>query len=143
MKKVLAQLARNTGYSARVNHKLSSTTGAINKPEQSDFERVNVCVDDSNNLVIDISISCDHIYNSAANNGHLNGKMQTNDYLQVRVRVKIRKYSTDYAVVGTAFAPVIVSVAGQIHTGFHCRLWVLADKQTRNYYALYQHGGGD
>ena len=43
----------------------------------------------------------------------------------------------DYAAaVGTAFAPEIVSVAGQIHPEF-LRLWVVsADKQTRKYYAL-------
>ena len=29
-----------------------------------------------------------------------------------------------------------MSVAGQIHPKFFCLLWVLADKQTRNYYAL-------
>ena len=126
VKDVLSQLVRNTVFSVRVNDKLSTKAAASIK--QGDIELVNVWLDGSNNLVIDISISCDHISNSAANNGHLNGKMQTNDYLQVRACVKIRKYSTEFAVVGTAFAPAIVSVAGQIHTEFHCLLWVLADK---------------
>jgi len=62
--------------------------------------------------------------------------MRTNDYLQERAGVKNRKYSADYAVVGTAFAPAIGSVAGQIHPEFFGLLWVLADKQTRHYYAL-------
>ena len=50
--------------------------------------------------------------------------------------VKNRRYKDDYAAVGVAFEPAIVSVAGQIHAKFFCLLWVLADKQTRNYYAL-------
>ena len=58
------------------------------------------------------------------------------DYLQAHVGVKARRYKEDYAAVGTAFAPAIVSVAGQIHPEFLRILWVLADKQTRNYYAL-------
>jgi len=45
-------------------------------------------------------------------------------------------YKEDYAAVGMAFAPAIVSVAGQIHPEFHRLLWFLADKQTRNCYAL-------
>jgi len=44
--------------------------------------------------------------------------------------------STKRICVGTAFATAIVSVAGQIHPEFLDPLWVLADKQTRNYYAL-------
>jgi len=62
--------------------------------------------------------------------------MQTNDYLQERAWVKLRNYGADYAVVGTAFAPALVSVAGQICAEFLCLLWVLDDKQTHNYYAL-------
>jgi len=65
-----------------------------------------------------------------------NGKMHTNDYLQVRAGAKNRKYKVDYAAVGTTFAPAIVSVAGHIHPEFLRLQWVLADKQTRNYYAL-------
>jgi len=93
-------------------------------------------LDGYNNLVIDVSICCDHIGNSTVNNGHLNGKMHTNDYLQARVGVKNKRYKDDYAAVGTAFAGAIVSAAGQIHSEFLRLLWVLADKQTRNYYAL-------
>jgi len=51
----------------------------------------------------------------------------------------IRRYRADHAAVGTEiaeFAHAIVSVAGQIHPEFLRLLWVLADKQTRNYYAL-------
>jgi len=64
--------------------------------------------------------------------------MHTNDYLQARAGVKKDRYKEDYAAVGTAFAPAIVSVAGQIHPGpeFLRLPWVLADKQTRNYYVL-------
>jgi len=58
--------------------------------------------------------------------------MHTDDYLQARAEVKNRRYKEDCAAVGTAFAVVIVSVAGQIHTKFLRLLWVLADKQTRN-----------
>jgi len=118
----------------RVNHKVLTTVAASNK--EGDVELLKVGLDDSNNLVIDVSIWCDHIGNSAANNRHLNTKIQTNDYLQAHAGVKIRKYSVDYAVVGTAVASAIVSVAGQIHPEFLRLLWVLVDKQTHNYYAL-------
>jgi len=131
---VLAQLARNTGYSVCVNHKLSTTAAASNK--QGDVELLNFGLDGSNNLVIDVSICCDHIGNSTVNNGHLNGKMQTNDSLPERAGVQNRRNKDNYAVVGTAFAPAIASMAGQIYPEFLCLLWILADKQTRHYYAL-------
>ena len=130
---VLAQLARNTGYSVRVNLKVSTTAAASNK--QGDVKFVNFGLVGSNNVVIDVSICCDHIGNRIINNGHLNGKMHTNDYLQARAGAKNRKYKEDYAAVGTTFAPAIVSVPGQIHPEFLRLLWVLADKQTHNYYA--------
>ena len=131
---VLARLARNTGYSVRVNHKVSTTAAASNK--QGDVELVNFGLEGSNNLVIDVSICCDHIGNSTVNNRHLNGKMHTNDYLQARAGVKNKRYKDDYTAVDTAFAPAIVSVNGEIHPEFLRLLWVLADKQTCNYYAL-------
>jgi len=87
-------------------------------------------------LVIDFWICCDHIGNSTVNNGHLNGKMHTNDHLHARAGAKNSKYKEDYAAVGTVFAPAIVSVAGQICPEFLRLLWVLADNQTHNYYAL-------
>jgi len=62
--------------------------------------------------------------------------MHTSDYLQARAGAKNSRYKGDYAAVGTAFAPAIVSVAGQIHPEFLRLLWILADKQTLNYYAL-------
>ena len=122
------------GYSIRVNNKVSTTAAASNK--QGDVELVNFGLVGSNNLVIDVSICCDHIGNSTVNNGHLNGKMDTNDYLQARAGAKNGKYKEDYAAVGTTFALAIVSVAGQIHPEFLRLLWVLAGKQTHNYYAL-------
>jgi len=131
---VLAQLSRNTGYSVCVNHKVSTTAAASNK--QDDVELMNFALDGSSNLVFDVSIRCDHIGNSTVNNGHLSSKMQTNDCLQECARDKIRRYRAEYAAVGTAFAPAIVSVAGQIHPEFLRLLLVLADKQRRNYYAL-------
>jgi len=131
---VLAQLACNTGYSVRVNHKVSTTAAANNK--QGDVELVNFDLDGYNNLVIDVLICCDLIGNSTVNNGHLNSKMHTNDYLQARVGVNNRRHKGDYAAFGTAFAAAIVSVAGQIHPKFLRHLWVLADKQTQNYYAF-------
>ena len=79
-------------------------------------------LDGSNSLVIDVSIYCDHIGNSTVNNGHLDGKMQTNDHLQERAWVKNIRYKDDYAGVGTAFTLVMVSVAGEIHPEF-LRLW--------------------
>jgi len=118
----------------RVNHKVSTTAAASNK--QGDDELVNFGLDGSKNLVIDVSICCDHIRNSTVNNGHLNGKMHTIDYLQARAGMKNNRYKNDYAAVGTAFAPAIVSVAGQIHPEFLRLLWVLADKQTHIYCAL-------
>jgi len=113
---------------------VSTAAPASNK--HSDVELVNFGLVGSNNLVIDVSVCCDHIGNSTVINGHLNSKMYTNDYLQARAGAKDRKCKEDYAAVGTAFAPAIVSVAGQIHAEFLRLLWVLADKQTRNYYAL-------
>ena len=62
--------------------------------------------------------------------------MHSHDYLQARATIENNRYKVDYAAVGTAFAPAIVSVAGQIHPEFLRLLWVLADKQTRNYCAL-------
>jgi len=56
--------------------------------------------------------------NSTINNGHLNGKMRTNDYRQTRATIENNQYKADYAAVGTAFAPAIMSVAGQIHPEF-------------------------
>jgi len=56
---VLAQLARNTGYSVRINHKVSTMAAASSK--QGDVELVNFGLDGSNTLVIDFSICCDHI----------------------------------------------------------------------------------
>ena len=66
--------------------------------------------------------------NSTVNIGHLNGKMQTNDFLQERAGAKNTRYRDDYTAVGKAFAPAIVSVAGQICPEFLHLLWVLADK---------------
>ena len=43
--------------------------------------------------------------NSTINNGHLNGKMRTNDYRQTRATIENNQYKADYAAVGTAFAP--------------------------------------
>ena len=93
---VLAQLARNTGYSVRVDHKVLA---ASNK--QGDVELWNFGLDGSNNLVIDVSICCHHIGNSKVNNGYLNGKIQINDHLKERAGVKNWKYRADHAVVGT------------------------------------------
>jgi len=83
---VLAQLARNAGYSVHVNHKGSMMVAANNK--QVDVELLNFSLDAYKTLVIDVSICCDHIGNSTINNGQLNGKMQTNHYLQERAGVK-------------------------------------------------------
>jgi len=99
---VLAQLARNTGYSVRVNHKAPTAAAASNK--QGDVELVNFGLVGSHNLVIDVLICCDYIGNSTVNNGHLSCKMHTNDYLQARAGTKNRKYKEDYAAVGKAFA---------------------------------------
>jgi len=131
---VLAQLNRNTGYSVRVNHKVSTTAAASNK--QGDVELVNIGLDGYNSLVIDVLTCRNHVGNSTINNGHLNGKMHTNDYIQARATIKNNQYKADYAAVGTAFAFTIVSVPGQIHPEFLRLPWVLADKHTRNYYAL-------
>jgi len=131
---VLAQLAHNTCYSVHVHHKVKTTAAASNK--QGDVKLVNFGLDGSNNLVINVSISCDHIGNSTVNNGYINGKMHTNAWLQARAGDQNRNYKEDYAAVGVASEPAIVSVAGQIHPEFLCFQWGLTDKQTRNYYAL-------
>ena len=97
---------------------------------------MNIGLDGSNKVGIDVSSCDDHINTSTVNNGHLNCTMQTNDYLQERAGVNIMKYRTDYAVVGMVFSPAIVSVTGQIHPEFLHLLRVLADKQRHKYYAL-------
>jgi len=51
---VLAQLARSTDYSVRVNHKVSTTAAASNK--KGNVELVNFGFDGYNSLVIDVSI---------------------------------------------------------------------------------------
>ena len=56
---VLAQLAHNTGYSVRVNYKVSTTAAASNK--QGDVELVTFGRNGYNSLVIDVSICCDHV----------------------------------------------------------------------------------
>jgi len=50
----LTQLDRLTGYSVYVNHRASTTAVARNK--QGDVDLVNFGLDDSNNLVVDVSI---------------------------------------------------------------------------------------
>ena len=70
----------------RVKNKVSTTAAASNK--QGAVELVNFGLDGCNNLVIDVSFCCDHIGNSSVNNGHLNGKMHTNNYLQARTWAK-------------------------------------------------------
>jgi len=55
--------SRNTGYSVRVNPKVSTTAAASNK--QGDVELANFGRVGSNNLVIDVLICCDHIGNSS------------------------------------------------------------------------------
>jgi len=80
---VLAQLARNTGYSVRVNHKVSTTVATSYK--KSDVELLNFGLDGFNNLVIDVSICCDGTGYSTVNNGHLNGKMHTNQEVQCQL----------------------------------------------------------
>ena len=55
----------------RANHKVSTTAAASNK--QGNVELLKFDLDGSDNLVMDISICCDHIGNITVNNGHLNG----------------------------------------------------------------------
>ena len=128
-------LVRNSGNkTVRVKYRVSQT--AADSRKQGDVEIVGFGLAGFSNFVLDVSVCCDHFGNSQANNGLLYGKMRTNDYLQERAQKKIRKYRDDYAPLSTAFAPAIVSVAGQIHPEFLRLLWVLANTQTYNYYAL-------
>jgi hypothetical protein len=132
---VLVALVRNSGdKTVRVNYRVSQT--AADSRKQGDVEIVGFGLAGSSNLVLDVSVCCDHYGNSQQTDGILNVKIRTNDYLQERAQKKIRKFRADYAPLDTAFAPAIVSVAGQIHPEFLRLLWVLADTQTRNYYAL-------
>jgi len=62
---------------------------------QGDVELVNFGLVGPNNLVIDVSICCDHIGNSTVNDGHLNGKMHTNDYLQARAGAQNGEFEED------------------------------------------------
>jgi len=63
-----------------------------------DVELVNFGLVGYHKLVMDDSISCDHVGNSTVSNGHLNNKMHTNDYLQARAVVKNRRYKDDVDV---------------------------------------------
>ena len=114
---VLVALVRNSAdKTVRVNYRVLQT--AADSRKQSDVEIVGFGLAGSSNLVLDVSVCCDHYGNSQQNDGILNGKMLTNDYLQARAQKKIRTYRADYAPLGTAFAPAIVLVAGQIHPEF-------------------------
>jgi len=130
---VLAQLACNTGYSVRVHHKVSTTAAASNK--QGDVELVNFGLDNYSSLVIDVLICCDHVGNSTINNGHLNSKMHTIDYLQARATIKtigskrimqlsVRRLPLQLCQWLAKFIPSFFVSYGS------------CDKQTRNYYAL-------
>ena len=59
-------------------------------------------------------------------------------HLHERATDKIRKYRADYQNLGLgiAFAPAVVSVSGRIYGEFLHLLWILADQQARNYFAL-------
>ena len=69
-------------------HRLLCATTAVARKKQAHVELVNFGLDGYNNLVIDVLICCNHISNSTVNNGHLNSKIHTNDYLQARVGSK-------------------------------------------------------
>jgi len=97
---VLTQLASNTGYSVRFNHKVSTTAAASNK--RGDVKLVNFGLDGYHNLFIDVLICCNHVGNGTVNNGHLNVKMHTNDCLHARAGVKNNQNKADYAAILTA-----------------------------------------
>jgi len=129
---VLAQLARNTGYSVCVNHKVSTTAAASNN--QGDVEFVNFGVDGY--TVTALSLMCRYAAIALVIAQSTMDTSMVRCTPMARATIKNNRYKADYGAVGTAFAPAIVSVAGQIHSECLRLLWVLADKQTRNYYAL-------
>jgi len=118
-----------------VNHKMSTTAAASNK--QGDVELVNFGLNGSNNLVIDVSTTL-VTAQLTTDTSTARCKPISRTISRKRFLVKIRRYHAGYAVVGTAFAPALMSVAGQTHHDpeFLRLLWVLADNQTRNYHAL-------
>ena len=67
-------------------------------------------------LVWDGSVVSDRIGSSTQHG--LSGKLQLGDYLNARARNKISKFTLEYAAKNIAFAPAILSVAGNIHPEF-------------------------
>jgi len=129
---VSAQLARNSGLRVRINRKVATTAADSNK--QNDVQAMEFGIPGYDDLVWDVSLVSDRLGSSTQHG--LNGKLQLSDYLNTRARSKIGKFRRDYAAKNIAFAPAILSVAGQIHPEFLRFLWVLADMQTVKYFNL-------
>jgi len=121
---VSAQLARNSGLRVRINREVATTAGDSNK--QGDVQVMEFGIPVYDVLVWDVSLVCDRIGSSTQYG--LNGKLQLGDYLNARARIKIGKFTRDYAAAkNIAFALSILSVAGKIHPEFLRLPWVLAD----------------
>ena len=118
----------------RVNYKVSTTAATSNK--QDDVERVNFGLDGSNNLVIDVSICCNHIGNSTVNNRHFHAKMHTNNYLQAHAGPKTGSTKRIVLLLIRRLHLQLCQWLAKFVPEFLRLLWFLADTQTRNYYAL-------
>jgi len=129
---VSAHLARNSGLILRINRKVDTT--AADSDKQGDVQAMEFGIPGYDDLVWEVSLVIDRIGSSTQHG--LNGKLQLGDYLNARARINNNRYKRDYAAKNIAFAPAILSVAGEIHPEFLRLLWVLADMQTVKYFNL-------
>ena len=106
-----------------INRKVATTAADNNK--QGDVQAMEFDIPGYDDLVWDVSLVCDRIGSSMQHG--LTGKLQLGDFLNARVRNKIRRYRRDYTDKNIAFAPAILSVVGEIHPEFVRVLWVVAD----------------
>jgi len=115
---VLLQLACNTGYSVLVNYKVLTTAAGSNK--QGDVELLNFGLMALTilSLMFQSAVTTSVIAQSTTDTSMATYKPMT--ISRNVLGSQTGKYKADYAVFDTAFAPAIVSVAGQIHSEFLC-----------------------
>ena len=90
-------------------------------------------------LVIDVSLVHDFTENSRRDDYRRNGQLRYDDtdlLLHNAASAKVQKYSEDYSAsdVNKAFLPAILSTSGCIHREFLRLLYILARRQTVNFF---------
>ena len=84
---------RNSGFRVRINRKVATTATDSNK--QGDVQAMEFGIPGYNDLVWDVSLVSDRIGSSTQHG--LKRKLQLDDYLNARARIKINQYRRDYA----------------------------------------------